>query len=71
MKLEYVDINNIPEKKNRVKYGALSKLIKNFLDSGKAAAKVDYTDLYRTELCGFSRYNTSPFRQPSICNYTE
>lgn len=45
MKLEYVDINNIPEKKNRVKYGALSKLIKNFLDSGKAAAKVDYTDL--------------------------
>ena len=35
MKLEYVDINNIPEKKNRVRYGALSKLIKNFLDSIK------------------------------------
>ena len=49
MKLEYVDINNTPEKKNRVRYGALSKLIKNFLDSVKAAAKVDYTDLYKTE----------------------
>ncbi len=49
MKLEYVDINNIPKKKRGAKPGELSKLIKNFLDSGKAAAKVDYTDLYKTE----------------------
>lgn len=49
MKLEYVDINNIPKRKRGAKAGELSKLIKNFLDSGKAAAKVDYTDLYKTE----------------------
>lgn len=49
MKLEYVDINNIPKRKRGAKPGELSKLIKNFLDSGKAAAKVDYTDLYKTE----------------------
>lgn len=49
MKLEYVDINNIPKRKRGAKPGELSKLIKKFLDSGKAAAKVDYTDLYETE----------------------
>lgn len=49
MKLEYVDINNIPKRKRGAKPGELSKLIENFLDSGKAAAKVDYTDLYKTE----------------------
>ena len=39
MKLEYVDINNIPEKKNRVRYGALSKLIKNFWTAEKPPLK--------------------------------